>query len=239
MIVNYTSEGWEIITQRAHGMLSAAIAYNWNDNVKTHRWLETLMAIAEHDDGQTELNGADLLTASGGPVDFKMREITIEHCINTINLALSKSTYIALLCSMHLEFVCGKNCGKRVTAFLKEQQKARVKWRHQLKMTSAEADRDYALLEWCDALSLLLCQRENQPEHRAVDISRGPDKKKYQLIQKDTDTLTVSPWPFQPDQLQVQYEKRLLPALAYNNAAAFKAALLNAPLEFKTWIFEK
>ncbi|MBW8684627.1 DUF3891 family protein [Chitinophaga rhizophila] len=239
MIVNYTNNGWEVITQRAHGMLAAAIAYNWNDSVKTNRWLETLMAIAEHDDGQTELDGMDLLTPSGGPVDFKMREITIDHCVNTINIALSKSVYIALLCSMHLQFICGEHPEADVISFLKEQQQVRAQWRRLLKMTTKDADRDYALLEWCDALSLLLCQRENQPEHRAVDISLGPDNKNYQLIQKDADTLTVKPWPFKPAVFQLSYEKRLMKDLSYKDAEQFKTAFLNAPLQFKTWKFEK
>jgi hypothetical protein len=55
MIVNYTEAGWEVITQRAHGLLAAQIAGQWKHIVRTGRWTETLLAIAEHDDAQVEL----------------------------------------------------------------------------------------------------------------------------------------------------------------------------------------
>ena len=50
MIVNYSSEGWEIITQRAHGLLAAQIATNWKFDFPAHRRTDTILAIAEHDD---------------------------------------------------------------------------------------------------------------------------------------------------------------------------------------------
>jgi hypothetical protein len=108
MIVNYTASGWEIITQRAHGLLSAKIAQAWTRDIRTGRWTETLLAIAEHDDGQVELEQDDLLTEQGGPINFKMKDYDPAHCRRTLDFALSKSRYIALLCAMHLEFVYGK-----------------------------------------------------------------------------------------------------------------------------------
>lgn len=43
MIVNYTAEGWEIITQRAHGLLAAQIADHWQHHIRTDRWVETFV----------------------------------------------------------------------------------------------------------------------------------------------------------------------------------------------------
>ena len=68
MIVNYTEQGWEIITQRAHGLLAVQIAMQWRIKDRPERWVETLIAIADHDDAQTELEDDDLLTPQGGPV---------------------------------------------------------------------------------------------------------------------------------------------------------------------------
>ena len=80
MIVKYTDSGWEVITQRAHGLLAAEIAAQWKHNIRTERWTETLLAIAEHDDAQVELQRTNLLTPQGGPVDFKMNAFEERHC---------------------------------------------------------------------------------------------------------------------------------------------------------------
>jgi len=60
MIVSYTAEGWEIITQSAHGLLVAQIAHHSRHNIRTERWVETWLAIADHDEAQ-ELERDNLL----------------------------------------------------------------------------------------------------------------------------------------------------------------------------------
>jgi hypothetical protein len=35
MIVNYTEAGWEIVTQRAYGLLAAQIAQQWKHGSRT------------------------------------------------------------------------------------------------------------------------------------------------------------------------------------------------------------
>jgi hypothetical protein len=241
MIVNYTEEGWEIITQRAHGLLAAKIAMQWQHSVRTERWMETLIAIAEHDDAQVELERDNLLTPQGGPVNFKMNVFEEHHCTQTMDFALSKSRYIALLCSMHLEFVYGAACAENpnATHFMREQRLLQKHWRKELKLTIAEAERDYRLLEWCDALSLLLCQHENQPEGRAIEISNGPDEKEYRLMQAGPETLTIVPWPFETNQFELYFETRLIPQLAFKDAAEFRAAFRSAPVTEKRWLFKK
>ncbi|QEC74745.1 DUF3891 family protein [Mucilaginibacter ginsenosidivorax] len=241
MIVNYTESGWEVITQRAHGLLAAQIAQQWKHYIRSNRWTELLLAIAEHDDAQVELERDNLLTPQGGPIDFKMKVFEQRHCTQTIDFALSKSRYIALLCSMHLDFVYGTECIHNVPArkFMQEQKNLQKRWRKELGLTQAEAERDYRLLEWCDALSLLLCQQENQPEARAVEISKGPDNKEHRLIQSADHTLTVEPWPFESSGFEVCFETRLIPQLRFKNAAAFRSAFLEAAVTEKRWTFKR
>ncbi|WP_428330080.1 DUF3891 family protein [Mucilaginibacter sp.] len=241
MIVNYTEEGWEVIAQRAHGLLAAQIAMQWQHSVRTERWIETLLAIAEHDDAQIELERDNLLTPQGGPVNFKMKVFEERHCTQTMDFALSKSRYVALLCSMHLEFVYGAACEENPKAaqFMREQKLLQKHWRKELKLTIAEAQRDYRLLEWCDALSLLLCQHENQPEGRAIEISNGPDEKEYRLMQADSDTLTIDPWPFETNQFELYFETRLIPQLAFKDEAEFRASFRSASVSEKRWLFKK
>ncbi|GAB3922092.1 DUF3891 family protein [Mucilaginibacter myungsuensis] len=241
MIVNYTENGWEVITQRAHGLLAAEIAANWKHSIRTERWTETLLAIAEHDDAQVELERDNLLTAQGGPVDFKMKAFEERHCTQTMNFALSKSRYIGLLSSMHLDFVYSKDRSrdKKASIFLNDQKELRRQLRKDLGLTIKEAEGDYRLMEWCDALSLLLCQHENQPEARSVEISEGPDKKDYRLLQIDEGLLTVKPWPFESDSFDVYFETRLIPQLTFKNSDEFRSAFRKAKVVEKRWSVTK
>jgi hypothetical protein len=229
MIVNYTKSGWEVIAQRAHGLLAAQIAMQWKHNERTERWPELLLAIAEHDDAQVELERDNLLTPQGGPVDFKMKVFEQRHATQTMDFALSKSRYIALLCSMHLDFVYGKEAA--AADFIKAQKALQKEWRKALKLTLAEAERDYRLVEWCDALSLLLCQHENQPEARLIEISQS-----YQLTQLDEQVLTVEPWPFENERFELYVETRLIPQLAFKNAAEFRSAFRQATVSEERWL---
>src|ERR1700761_2736053 len=136
MIVNYRANGWEIITQRTHALLALQLALHWKNSGRSCRWAELLVAIADHDDAQTELQRGDLLTEQGGPMDFRMKEFRLEHGQRTMEFAISKSRYIALLCSMHLDFIAGEP-GKQpapVRRFLTTQKALRSTWRRQLKM---------------------------------------------------------------------------------------------------------
>src|ERR1700749_2515522 len=107
MIVNYRANGWETITQRSHALLALQLAMHWRPDQRPERWPELLIAIADHDDAQIEMQRDDLLTPQGGPLDFKMKQFKLEHGQRTMELATSKSRYIALICSMHLEFLAG------------------------------------------------------------------------------------------------------------------------------------
>jgi predicted transcriptional regulator len=241
MIVNYTEQGWEIITQRAHGLLAAQIAVQWRKKDRPDRWVETLIAIADHDDAQTELEADDLLTLQGGPVDFKMKRFEPEHSQRLHDFSVSKSRYIALLTSMHMVFLYARetNINPLVKPFLAEQEKLQKAWRKALKITQKEATRIYGLLEWCDAFSLLLAQHEVQPENRTIEVSRGPDKRQYKLMQNSNGSLTVKPWPFDEKRFSLSLESRKLATLQFKSCEQFKKELAEADVVETIWRLEK
>jgi hypothetical protein len=241
MIVNYTEQGWEIITQRAHGLLAVQTAMAWRIKDRPDRWAETVAAIAEHDDAQTELEESDLLTAQGGPVNFRMKTFEAEHCRRLQDFSLSKSRYIALLCSMHMEFLHHQEAETNPEAkiFLAEQAKLRQAWRKELQISKKEANRIYGLMEWCDAFSLLLCQREIQPENRNIEVSQGPDKRRYELLQKKNSSLSVKPWPFETRSFSLRVEYRVIPKLQFKDCDEFKEEFLKATVKEKVWKLEK
>jgi hypothetical protein len=236
MIVNYTNKGWEVITQRAHGLLAAQIAMHWAAKERPRRWTETLLAIAEHDDARTELESDQLLTPQGGPLNFDMQLFDPEHCRLMYNNSLSKSRYIALLTSMHMVFLFKKEADSNplVKPFLKEQEKLQKQWLRELSIEADEARSIYCLLEWCDAFSLLLCRHEIQPEERTIEISNGPDGNSYHLIAKGNQ-LTVTPWPFEEDAFELRLEKRIIPQLQFKSNEEFKKLFLAAEIEEKCW----
>lgn len=241
MIVTYTDRGWEIITQRAHGLLAAQIASHWRKRDRSRRWVETVMAIGEHDDALIELERDDLLTELGGPFNFNMRSFDADHCRRTLDFSISKSRYIALLSAMHIQFVYGKEAKINIAAtrLMNDVNRLVKKLRASLEITQVDAQKEYDLLEWCDALSLLICQHENQPESRAIEISQGPDHKAYKLFQRHPDKLTVEPWPFEEDSFILYFETRTIPQLRFKDSADFKKQFNKTDVHDRIWVLEK
>lgn len=241
MIVVYKEEGWQVITQRAHGIVAAQLAMQWRLKDRPERWTETVLAIAEHDDAEVELDGENLLTPTGGPLNFDMKNFELEHCQKLSILSQTKNRFIALLTSMHMEFLYGKEAATnaKAAAFLKEQKALQEKWRKELEMEKEEALLIYDLLEWCDACSLLICQSLQQPEKRKLEISTGPDKKVYRLAQVTNDTLTVEPWPFEAKTFGISFEWRTIAQLQFGSSKEFRQAFLQAPINETRWTVQK
>ena len=241
MIVNYTEQGWEIITQRAHGVLAAQIAMQWRKKDRPGRWTETLIAIADHDDAQTELEADDLLTPQGGPVNFSMKKFEPEHCRRLHNFSISKSRYIALLTSIHMVFLHKGEAETNplVKPFLAGQKQLQKQWMKELGITQKEIDYAYGLLEWCDAFSLLLARHEVQPENRTIEVSQGPDDKQYELMRNNNGSLNIKPWPFEDNSFTLTLESRTLAALQFKSCEQFKKELAEADVTEKVWKMER
>jgi len=237
MIVNYTKKGWQVVTQRAHGILAAQLAVEWKIAERPERWTETILAIAEHDDAEVELDGKNLLTPAGGPLNFDMKEFDPAYYEKFSQLTITKNRYIALLISFHMDFlsrtVPATNAKEK--SFLKEQATLRKKWMKELNLTEKEGLRIYDLVEWCDACSLLLCQGLVQPQKRKLEISTGPNKRTYFLRQAGDQKLTVAPWPFEKDNFFVRFEWRQINQLQFTSSAEFRKEFLKAEVKETTW----
>lgn len=223
MIVTYTNAGWEIITQRAHGLVAGQICARWKLSKQPSRWLETLIATAEHDDVYNEFEDDQLLNSNGGPVNFKMTGFRKPMCERQLDMALTKSHYIALLIARHIHFVHGQDPAAK--AFCQELKKKEKKWLAASGAKLQDIDAAYELLEFCDAFSLLICQDLIQPEQRKIEISNGPDQKSYTLFKSADGSLVVEDWPFEVDSFTIVYESRILPQLTFDSVRAFKKAV--------------
>lgn len=222
MIVNYTEKGWQIITQRAHGLLAAQICAHWRKDNQPERWVDTLIATAEHDDVYNEFENDNLINENGGPINFKNTEFDRSYGQRLIAMAETKSAYIALLVSRHIQFVHGND--PKAKSFIKELLNLEKTWLEIAEVPRAEVDSGYELLEFCDAFSLLICQGLVQPENRKIEISNGPDGKSYEMHHQ-AEGITVEPWPFEINSFYITYESRLLPELSYRDTSHFRKAI--------------
>lgn len=230
MIVRYITEGWEIITQRSHGLLAAQICAQWKKENQPKRWVDTLIATAEHDDVYNEFENDGLLGEHGGPVDFKMNSFREDYCERLLDMALTKSRYIAILTSRHIQFLYDNDpAAKSYCIALRKRERV---WFRETKTRRKDISAAYQLLEFCDAFSLLICQDLVQPEHRKIEISTGPDGKHYSVGELSDARLTVSPWPFEQPSFTVSYESRVLNQLVFKDLNEFRKAIKAATVKF-------
>ncbi|MCX2574147.1 DUF3891 family protein [Pedobacter sandarakinus] len=228
MIASYTEQGWKIITQRAHGLLAGQVCARWKRATQPDRWIETLIATAEHDDVYNEFERSPLVDKNGAPINFKQTTFEIDSATRLMGMAHSKSLFIALLINRHIRFVFGDD--PLAKDFIADLKKNENKWLKVARVKKAELDAAYELLEFCDAFSLLICQSLVPPEGRRIEISCGPDGTPYTLYQKE-ESIIVEPWPFDADRFVLYYETRLLNQLCFSDDEDFRTKLKNCAVE--------
>ncbi|WP_187264040.1 DUF3891 family protein [Pontibacter beigongshangensis] len=240
MIVNSVPQGWEIIYQQAHGVLAAQLAYHLKPELQCARWVETLLAIGNHDNRQKTWHGHDGLTEAGAPADFTQLPPTLEQARALAHAVRFQSRWVALLTSMHLSFLYepGRGSSKAANAFLDEQLELQNTCRRSLKISKKEAQKAYAILNWCDSLSLLLCKNELPAGERTVEIAKGPDGKTYVALLLRSSEVQVQPWPFSEKELQVSVEYRVLQQLQFSNDHELAETLHQTKPATRTWILK-
>ena len=241
MIVKQIDIGWQIIHQQAHGLLAFQLALCWKKRLRPSHWVETLIALTEHDDGQDVWAKRNHLTTAGAPLDFKILEYSVEQCRNMIRIGLEKSRWNALMLSMHTTFLYTAKRGqdKALDAFLDEQVKNQKTWREACLASQQEADYAYAFLQWCDALSLILCQDLMPPDGRRLEISKGPDGKPCFIFQQPQGQLSVDPWPFEQDAFTVHVEAYQVPQLSFASDEELYNAIHDCEVVQLMWEFAK
>ncbi len=241
MIVTQTDTGWQVIHQQAHGLLAVQAAIHWQADKRPKYWIETLVALTEHDDGQDPWEGRNHLTTAGAPLHFQILDYSVEQCRNMISIALEKSRWNALMLSMHTSFLYEEKRGtdKALDEFLDQQIDNQKKWRKQYGVTKAEAQYAYDFVQWFDALSLILCLNQVPPEGRRLEVSVGPDGVSYYILQNPNGSLCVDPWPFDVSEFSAHIETFGLSQLVFNDDTELYNALQDAPVSIKEWQFSQ
>ncbi|BAY98658.1 hypothetical protein NIES37_26100 [Tolypothrix tenuis PCC 7101] len=239
MIVNATQNGWEVIYHRAHALLAAQLAGQWRRKNAPVRLYETLAAISHHDDLEKEWE-EDILTESGAPLDFTLStETDVKKIANLVKNARYRGRWVALLISKHMSRLHGAKRGEspELDKFLDEQLQNQELWRKELGIDKQEVDAAYAFMQWCDRLSLILCQQELPADERWLEISKGPEDQRYDIMQRSDNLVSVNPWPFEDEKFTVNIEACDLSQLKFKSSAELSQALQEAPIKILEWTF--
>ncbi|MVM36208.1 DUF3891 family protein [Spirosoma sp. HMF4905] len=241
MIISQTESGWQLIHQPAHGLLALQLALAWKVDKRPPYWAETLLAVAEHDDGQVAWEKQNHLTAAGAPLHFQLVDFSLKQCQNLIQIGLQKSRWNALLLSMHTSFLYESRRGtnQQLDTFLDQQQTNQSQWRNEMKASEVEANYAYKFLQWCDALSLALCLKQIPPEERRLEVSKGPKGEAYYLHQRTDNSLALEPWPFELSTLEVHVETVELNQLVFKSDHQLNNAIQEAPVVVHRWTFKR
>ncbi|MEH2324295.1 MAG: DUF3891 family protein [Nostoc sp.] len=245
MIVNATPNGWEVIYHRAHALLAAQLGGHWRRKDAPARLYETIAAISHHDDLEKEWE-EDILTEAGAPLDFtlatkKDAEIGISKLADLVNNARYRGRWVALLISMHISRLNEPSRGEfpELDTILDEQLQNQQRWRKELGIEKEEVDAAYAFMQWCDRLSLILCQQELPEDQRFLEISKGPEGQRYDIMQRSDNLVVVKPWPFQDEKFTVNVEACDLSQVKFESSAKLAQALQEAPIKVLEWTFVK
>ncbi|MDX2137529.1 MAG: DUF3891 family protein [Chloroflexota bacterium] len=243
MIVNAVSEGWEVITQRAHALLAAQLIAPWHIAERPPRWVEILAALVQHDDEENYWEQTDHLSELGSPLNFD--RIGIERAMvkerRVITSAYEQDTWVGLLISRHNTYIYEDlyDTDKRLTAFLDEQADNQKRWLKQLGIKRDELEAAYTFMNWGDRLSLILCQRQLPDKERRLEITIGPGGQRYEVFQHKDGTVGLEPYPYAEDELTFSVNKRILTQPQFKDTVEFRKAVDAAPVELYTWTFKR
>ncbi len=244
MIVKNVKTGWEIIMQRSHGLLAGQIAHALSDLNGIKYRLETLLAIIEHDDYKEDFGGNRYLTDAGAPKDFTLFDMHDKsryvEAVRRVENQTLRHRWIGLLQSRHVhELYDGEKVSKELKAFLKSEKKRRKEVLKELDTSLEELENAYQCLGWADRCSLILCRDQIPAMGRHLEIITVRDGTRYEIAQRDDETLDVSPWPFQTQRFEVCLESHLLTQLSFKSDEALYQSLRQSQTKTQTWTFKQ
>ncbi len=243
---------WLCISQPEHARLAGAMAEAWGRPpfLPPVPRTEVLRAVAEHDNGWAEWEAAPGLDpAAGGPFHFIEMPVADHLAIwrRGVQRMLERNPYAGLLVSMHgaalMRFRLDpaartpESARGAVRTLLVEQERLQtarrkglgLRPRYREAVASARLTANFRILQFLDALSLLLCcgARERQT-FTAVPLGEGQRRTEIEFT-PDAEGATLTPYPFTADPARLAATGRLLPSTPLSDLAALHAAWGEAP----------
>lgn len=245
MIVTNVQTGWELVFQRSHGLLAGQIAEQFRTEHKPELWVETLEGILSHDDYKEPFDAHNYVTKLGAPMDFSLVDFDAEQRLRETERRIRESTrkhrWIGLLVSRHAEELYGSNeeIGAAMRQLLADQKTWRRTTLRHIKRRKAELEHAYQLLRWCDRCSLILVRGLVPAMQRKIEITHGLNDTRYDLWQREDETIGVEPWPFENDSFQVGVEVHLATQLAFQDDHDLIEHIGESDIIYRTWDFKR
>lgn len=201
MIVREVEEGFVLIGQHDHGLVSGEISRRWRHEPRPSP--STLYAIAQHDLGWRELDESVLWNDEAGrPHDFLSypAEPKVRAFASALDLLEERDAHAALLCSMHYATLMQGSEKEAEVRFRESEMRRQQRLRESIVDTSTEnLEHDLRLLKLCDGLSLFVCI--NEPGRDTSNPAPYPegfmlDGEEFVPEWADERTLLVRPNPF-------------------------------------------
>jgi hypothetical protein len=212
MIVRDLGDGWQVVLQTDHAVLSGAFADAWADRGPRHDSLA--LAAVRHDDGWAVWERAPRVDAeTGKPVNFLDVDVTSHLAFYRAGIAAitEQDPDAGLLVSMHGAGIYRRRYGldqslglaraaevaDDVEAFVAEQE---------AKFDGEPGDRqgDYELLQLFDRLSLYFCTRD-------VEGGEEAEVQGYRLEPVAPWHVRVTPYPFGDPPARFSLVRRVVP----------------------------
>ncbi|MBD2465037.1 DUF3891 family protein [Oscillatoria sp. FACHB-1407] len=238
------------ITQPTHAWVSGQLAQVWgNEQFGAIAPFEAVCLGAEqHDIGWIPWETAPTLNPNTGyPHSFNeiAPEIHTQLWAGAKHLAMPMGRYAALLISLHgtglyerfTHWKKSPDSIRIVEAFLKQEREFQQTLIHHLEQDPAYAPyvtaeaitRNQHLVATFDALSLAICMgMTGQRQIEQVPTAIGETTLTLMPLAEDSTQLSVEPWCFQPEQVTVVFEGRILQEKA-TDEPTLRDRLANAP----------
>lgn len=245
MIVNKSSNGLHVIYQASHGLLAGKIAEQVMLKYRPVLWLETLVAVVEHDDQQLDYDEKNYLSKLGMPLDFSEDSVSVSKVLKrakrVFHHAKGKSLWTALLVSFHLDFLYDSLRGKSIKAkrFLDAQKIFREETITYFGINEDEAASYYQIVSFCDRCSLILCKDEIPDAERKIEINTSLDGKNYFIHRKKNEKLSITPWCFEANSFKLSIEETILEQTKFKNQKQLRDVLEASQRNILIWEFEK
>jgi hypothetical protein len=258
MIIQEQADQLVIIRQTDHGVLSGFFARDWGNDLYTRPepFASFKLAMAEHDNGWTEWElqpRIDPVTFS--PYTF-MSIPTEEHITlykRGMDRMIKADHYAGLLVSMHCAGLYDRaratlpgfsakyvksNESTMVNEFVQrlrlQQLRLKVDLRGQASTQNYAEDKPLQLnlqrFEALDRLSLYFCLGSlGDAVIDAVPVDDGFQEADWELRPDGKNTVTLSPYPFRRDPLEISILARRVPKRPYADDLDFQKTLAQAP----------
>jgi hypothetical protein len=156
-----------------------------------------------------------------------------------IDNARYRGRWVALLVSMHMTFLSQSNHGKisELDQFLDKQIELQTAWRKSLKVKKADTEKAYAMMQCCDRLSLILCQKQLPEAERLLEIAKGPTGERHDILKRADDTLSVKPWPFRAEKFTIHVDACYPTQMKFDSNQELVEALQQAEIKSLQWTF--